>query len=328
MALQPIGAITREGIDVSAFQGAIDFARVREAGKTAVYIRATLGTDYVDPRMEENYAGARDNGLLVGFYHYVTARSTDAAVEEARFFVDTIRGKHVDLRLAMDFESFGNLADAQINAIARAFLDAVVQESGKEAVIYTGAFRARTLWDAALARDYPLWVAEYGAEPEDNDKWAGWVGFQYSSTGRVNGISGNVDLDRFTDGILVSEASPVPGTPTPMPIRTDKLICITVRRGDTLTAIARTYGTTVAQLVRLNAITNPDRIYAGQQLYVRVSSDYPADCCDIYTVRRGDTLWDIARRFGTTPERLAGINKIRNPDVIITGRKLMLGQCP
>ena len=65
--LNPLGEIAYEGLDVSVFQGIIDFARVRAAGKTAVYIRASLGEDYVDPRFEQNYAGARENGLLVGF---------------------------------------------------------------------------------------------------------------------------------------------------------------------------------------------------------------------------------------------------------------------
>ena len=326
--LESLGDIAYEGLDVSVYQGIIDFARVRAAGRTAVYIRASLGEDYVDPRFEQNYAGARENGLLVGFYHYITARDTAAAAREARFFVGQIRGKHVDMRLAMDFEQFGNLSNAQINDIARTFLDTITVESGKEAVIYTGASRARTLWSAELANDYPLWVAEYGAAlPAYNDKWAGWVGFQYTDRGRVDGISGNVDLDRFTKGILVSDASAIPGTPSPKPSTGTKLICVTVRRGDTLSALAREYGTTVQSLVQLNDLADPNRIRAGESLYVRVASDREGNCCDTYEVQRGDTLTAIARRFGTTVSRLAGINHLSNPDVIHPGQTLILGQC-
>lgn len=326
--LEPLGGVAYEGVDVSVFQGIIDFARVRAAGKSAAYIRASLGEDYVDPRFEQNYAGARENGMLVGFYHYVTARSAEAAVREARFFVGQLRGKQVDLRLAMDFEQFGSLSSAQINAIARAFLDTLTTESGKQAIIYTGASRARTLWSAELAADYPLWAAEYGAAlPEFNDKWRGWTGFQYSDRGRVDGIQGDVDLDRFTRGILQAEPSPVPGTPDPKPSSGSKLICIAVRRGDTLSALARKYGVTVQSLVQLNDLADPDRIRAGQMLYARVPSDHDGDCCDTYDVRRGDTLSGIARRFGTTADRLAAINRLPDPDRLRPGQTLLLGQC-
>ena len=326
--LNPLGEIAYEGLDVSVFQGIIDFARVRAAGKTAVYIRASLGEDYVDPRFEQNYAGARENSLLVGFYHYITARGEAAAVREARFFVGQLRGKQVDLRLAMDFEQFGGLNAAQINAIARAFLDTVTVESGKQAIIYTGASRARTLWDAALAKDYPLWAAEYGAAlPEFNDKWAGWAGFQYTDRGRVDGIAGNVDLDRFTKAVLQDDASAIPGAPAPKPSSGTKLICVAVRRGDTLGAIARKYGTTVQALARLNGLADPNRIRAGESLYVRVPSSREGDCCDTYEVRPGDTLSAIARRFDTSVRRLAGINRLSDPDRIQPGQTLILGQC-
>lgn len=206
--LKPIGNVIHEGIDVSVFQGSINFQRVREAGKTAVYIRSSLGSNYVDPNFRENYQNARANGLLVGFYHYVTARSTDEARQQARFFVDTVRGKQMQMRLAMDYEHFDGQTDREINDIAHEFMDELVTASGKEAVVYTGAYHAKVLWDQALADKYPLWVADYGAVlPEYNDKWRGWVGFQYSDKGEMGGIRGRVDLDRFTEGILLSDTS-------------------------------------------------------------------------------------------------------------------------
>ena len=326
--LEPLGDVSYEGLDVSAFQEDVDFSRVRAAGRTAVYIRSSVGTDYVDPRLESNYAGARDNGLLVGFYHCVTARNATEALAEARFFVDTLRGKRTDLCLAMDFEQFGELDDEQVNGIAQTFLNAIVRESGKEAVIYTGAYHARTLWSDALAARYPLWVAQHGAAlPEYNDQWPGWVGFQYSARGRVRGISGCVSLDRFTRGILVSDAAALPGQPAPRPEPREKLIRITVRRGEPLTRLAAQYGVTVGALIHLNAIRDPDRIRAGEKLYVRVTADFPDQCCDTYTVHRGDTLWDIARRFDTTVARLAGVNKLSDPDALRPGQRLTLGLC-
>ena len=95
-----------------------------------------------------------------------------------------------------------------------------------------------------------------------------------------------------------------------------------VQRGDNLTSIANRYGTTVSELVRLNNIANPDRIYEGQLLVIR-----PGSCNDTYVVRRGDTLSAIAARYGTTVARLAGINGISNADRIYVGQVLDLGLC-
>ena len=100
-----------------------------------------------------------------------------------------------------------------------------------------------------------------------------------------------------------------------------------MRRGDTLSSLAREYGTTVQSLVQLNDLADPNRIRAGESLYVRVASDREGNCCDTYEVQRGDTLTAIARRFGTTVSRLAGINHLSNPDVIHPGQTLILGQC-
>ena len=148
-------------------------------------------------------------------YHYVTATTVEEALTEASFFVSQLEGKTIYSRLAMDFESFGNLTREEINEIGLVFLQTVESLSGKEVVVYSDASNAQTLWNAEIAR-YPLWVAEYGvSEPQDNGRWNIWVGFQYSDSGRVSGIEGStVDLDYFTDEIFLSETeTPVPTVP-------------------------------------------------------------------------------------------------------------------
>ncbi len=99
-------------------------------------------------------------------------------------------------------------------------------------------------------------------------------------------------------------------------------ITYTVRAGDTLSEIAARYGTTVTELVRLNGIADRDRIYVGQVLLIPQGG-----CVDTYIVQSGDTLTQIASRFGTTVARLAGINGIRNTDRIYVGQVLTLGVC-
>lgn len=97
--------------------------------------------------------------------------------------------------------------------------------------------------------------------------------------------------------------------------------------GDTLSALARRYDTTVNAIVKLNNIPNPDLIYVEQVLYIQVNSGSPQECVNTYTVKRGDTLWKIAKRFGTTVNRLAATNEIRNVNLIIVGQVLDVGPC-
>lgn len=97
----------------------------------------------------------------------------------------------------------------------------------------------------------------------------------------------------------------------------------TVKSGDTLTAIAAKFGTTVEELVRWNKIPDPDLIHVDQVLIVD-ESDAPHET--IYTVKAGDTLSAIALRFGTTVPQLVTWNKIPNPDLITIGQKLIVAK--
>ncbi|HIS92291.1 MAG TPA: LysM peptidoglycan-binding domain-containing protein [Candidatus Alectryocaccomicrobium excrementavium] len=325
--LPALGNELYEGVDVSQFQGNISFSRVAADGIKAVYIRASLGDSYVDPNFVRNYTSAKANGLLVGLYHYMTAKTTAEAEAQARFFLRTIGNRSYDLKLAMDYGGDRGLTTSALNANALAFLGAVERNSGTRPIIYSNASNARDVWSQELANQYPLWVANYYVPlPEANGKWPGWVGFQYTNRGSVEGISGNVDRDRFTNYALRDTKIPTPEPPEP-PVTGKKLICYTIQRGDTLSGIAGRYGTTVAELTRLNDISNPDRIIAGETLYIRVPASDPSPCCDTYTVKRGDTLSEIAQRFSTTVAELVRLNNIENPRLIYVGQVLDLGQC-
>ena len=109
-----------------------------------------------------------------------------------------------------------------------------------------------------------------------------------------------------------------------VPLREEPGVTITtytVRRGDTLTSIARQFGTTVTSIVAINDLKNPNLIYVGEKLRVRVIKPV-AD--KTYTVRRGDTLWEIAQRFGTTVPALVRLNRLKNPDLIYVGDVLRI----
>ncbi|OJH36419.1 LysM peptidoglycan-binding domain-containing protein [Cystobacter ferrugineus] len=97
-----------------------------------------------------------------------------------------------------------------------------------------------------------------------------------------------------------------------------------VRSGDTLSAIAQRYGTTVNALAQANGISNPNRILAGQKLTVPGGGSAPSSGSGSYTVRSGDTLSGIAQRHGTTVNALVQANGIRNPDLIQVGQRLSI----
>lgn len=321
-AIPPSGGRQYRGIDISEFQGEIDFEEVRRSGIEAVYIRVGAG-EYTDEYFAENYERAKAAGLKIGFYHYVTARSVDEGRRQARFFASLAAGREPDMRLAMDFEYFGSLSVSQINAISEAYLDELTALTRREAVIYSDLSNARNIFSRALAEKYPLWAAQYGAdEPSANGKWREWVGFQYTDEGRVGGIYGNVDRNIFTEGIFLSDSWRIDGEKRTTVRAGTRTLTVYVRAGDTLWAIAREYGTTVEAIARENRIVDPNRIFAGERLRITLPARGSGE--EIYTVRRGDTPISIAGKFGVTLSALEDRNGLERGETIYAGDKLSI----
>ena len=329
-ALSPSSSVIYRGIDVSEWQGEIDFARVKEAGIEIVYIRAGQGFSYEDAEFERNYTEARRNGLKIGVYHYMTARSVEDARLQAQFFASLISGKQIDCRLAMDFESFGSLSRSQINEIAVAYMDELKRLTGKEVVVYSNTYDATYVFNSEVARE-PLWVAQYGVnEPQDNGNWGNWIGYQYSSSGRVNGINGNVDLDEYTEDILLESTQEIPEVEDPKCNKEDRIL-YRVKRGDTLSEIALEHNTTVNHLVLINDIQNPNLIFVGEILTISCNhnnsngtGNTSEENIILYTIKRGDTLSEIALEYDTTVISLVELNNIQNPNLIYAGETLRI----
>ena len=321
-AIPPSGGRQYRGIDISEFQGEIDFEEVRRSGIEAVYIRVGAG-EYTDEYFAENYERAKAAGLKIGFYHYVTARSVEEGRRQARFFASLAAGREPDMRLAMDFEYFGSLSVSQINAISEAYLDELTALTKREAVIYSDLSNARNIFSRALAEKYPLWAAQYGAdEPSANGKWREWVGFQYTDEGRIGGIYGNVDRNIFTEGIFLSDSWRIDGEKRTTVRARTRTLTVYVRAGDTLWAIAREYGTTVEAIARENRIVDPNRIFVGERLRITLPARGSGE--EIYTVRRGDTPISIAGKFGVTLSALEDRNGLERGETIYAGDKLSI----
>lgn len=219
MAMPPCGDKIYQGMDVSVWQRSIDWAKVRAAGVQVAYIRASEGSRVEDAYFRQHYEGAKAQGIRVGFYHYMTARNVTEAENQAEFFARVIRGTRPDCRLALDYEATGDMTSEEINACALAFLKRLEEVTGWEACLYADAWAAREIFskEEQLA-SYPLWIADWGVQtPQDTPLWRCWAGWQYTDNGRIPGVGGRVDLDRFNQGIFLKRDSGLSPAPTPCP---------------------------------------------------------------------------------------------------------------
>lgn len=318
--LKPDGEVLFQGLTINEFSFVYNLELARTQGVNAIVLRATAGSNYTDRRFAESAKRVQNAQMKLGFYHYLIAENEDEARAQARFFCATIADQAYDLRPAMQFESFGSLNADAINQIALAFLEEVETACGTAPAVYTYAEAATHLWSAEIARRYPLWLIEPSgsAEPNLESPWTSWAGWQYASTSNRACLVGSVPLSRLTSAMQINRD---------VEENERKLICLTVAPGDTLSGIARLFNTTVDEIVSLNEIANPNRIFPGQQLYLWVGQNVPYPCCDTYTVKRGDTLSAIGERFGVDWRRIASINQIADPNRILPGQQLRLGIC-
>lgn len=186
------------GIDVSRYQGKINWEKVALAAYRFVIIRATVGDYYTDPNFSENWSGAKDSGILVSAYHAVTPdRSAESQIEH---FFDILDNRKADLALILDIELARGVSPAAITACIKDCLNKTEQLDGRKPIIYT----AKWFWDinvlpSAEWAQYDLWVAHYGvSSPALPEGWSEWKFWQYSNRGRVSGIeSEHTDLDWF-----------------------------------------------------------------------------------------------------------------------------------
>lgn len=182
--------MTIKGIDVSHHNGAIDWQKVKADGIKFVFIKSTQGTGYskVD-YFRNNAPKALGYGLHVGAYHYAVFSNVPEAISEAQYFLSVIKDYKLTYPPVLDLEeNKENASKKQLTDAAIAFLD-VLKHAGYSPILYTGkSFLATDLDESRI--HYSLWIARYNDElGRKADIW------QYSSKGKVDGISGNVDMN-------------------------------------------------------------------------------------------------------------------------------------
>lgn len=323
------------GIDVSNWQRGIDLSAVP---CDFVICKATEGTYYVSGDCARQVEQALSLGKAVGVYHYANAGDARA---EADFFVNNCANWIGKVVWCLDWEGqnnhlFGSGAASQ-NWI-RTFCDRVRERTNTEPLVYVSAGYLNEVQNIG---NRGLWIAQYAdmnptgyqATPWNEGAYACAIR-QYSSSGRLNGYNGSLDLNKFYGDRATwnkyvgtsTSVTPAP-TPAPAPAPTPAAGTYTVKSGDTLSGIASMFGTTYQALAQLNGIANPNLIYPGQVLKVNgvAGSAAPAPSSGTtYTVKSGDTLSGIAAKYGTTWQELQKLNGIVNANVIYPGQVLKI----
>lgn len=190
------------GIDVSRYQGNIDWAKVKAAGVDFTILRSSIG-DGSDSRSGEdlrfavNVTEAKKAGLMVGAYHYLWAETVEDAVIEAKYFIKTIAPYDLDFPAVLDFEDPSqqdNLTNEERTAIAKAFLEEV-EKAGYYPMLYTNRNWATGYLNMDELSDYDVWLAEWFPKPAYTGDFDIW---QFTAYGKVAGIGGDVDLNVCT----------------------------------------------------------------------------------------------------------------------------------
>lgn len=187
------------GIDVSKYQPPIDWRTAREAGVSFAFIKATEGGDRVDPGFHAHWRGAKAAGIPVGAYHFFY--HCRPAAEQADWFIRNVPKGALPPVLDMEWTPFSPTCTIRrsgevIRAEARVFLDRLTAHYGQRPVIYSTVdfFQDTELWRVG---NYPFWLRSVAGHPQDVYAGRHWTFWQYTSTGLIPGVPGEVDINVF-----------------------------------------------------------------------------------------------------------------------------------
>ena len=189
---------TMIGLDVSRWQGDINFQEVKDAGVEFVFVRVGSqrgvgGEYYIDPKFHQNIKGFNEVGIPVGIYFYSYADSIKSAKTEAKWVVEQLKGYKVDLPVVFDWENWSffqefGISFYNLTEIAKSYLK-VIEDAGYEGMLYSSKNYLEKVW---YKTKYPVWLAHYTDKTNYEGEYKVW---QLCANGRVSGINGNVDIN-------------------------------------------------------------------------------------------------------------------------------------
>lgn len=289
-------------------------------GFAVCIIKATESTNYTNPILNSQVNAALSSNMKIGFYHFFR----NNGIAEAQYFVSEIKPylSSMKVKPTIDIEStysYGQIID---------FINFVESALGIECMVYCNYSYAKQLSLNSEIAKRTLWLAYYGTNDGNyyaapsNHGFANFAGQQYSSANYIGAV--NVDTNLFNENVYLNgkvETNPSTG-------ESSIENTYTVVYGDTLSEIAAKYGVDTTTLASLNGITNPNLIYVGQVLKIPSSSNDNISSTNgnfkSYTVVAGDTLSEIAVKYGVSISDLAALNGISNINLIYVGQVLRI----
>lgn len=337
------------GIDIASYQAWLDLSKVP---CDFVIIKVTQGTGYTNPDCVRAVEQAMSLGKGVAVYHYI---SGDNAVAEANFFINSILNWIGKVMICLDWELDQNSAWGDESYLEQV-INQVIARTGVPPMIYTPASRYNQVAEVAKRHNCGLWIAQYADMNPTGYQNTPWnegaytcAIRQYSSSGRLNGWNGDLDLDKFYGSLddfrkYYGSSSSAPSKPsTSGPSGTTLQLATWTMEGqygngaDRKKNLGFRYDEVqnfINHIASADVNTLVNEVYAGMygdgltrqtvlgSRYDEVQGAINANSAQYYTVQSGDNLGKIAIQFGTTVDQLVAWNNIANPDLIYAGQTI------
>ena len=339
------------GIDISAWQDGINLNKI---DFDFAIFKATEGTGYVDRCCDKFYQTAKKRGKCLGVYHFANGKNYK---DEADFFLKNIEGYIGEAVLVLDWESANNslFGASGEKKWVKNWLDYVYKKTGVRPMLYIQQSAMSRFKDIG---DYGLWVAQYANNNTTGYQTSPWnegaytcAIRQYTSSGSLSGYSGNLDLDKFYGDVPAWNKYAGKGNatkeekPDEKPAeKTTLQLAVEVMEGKHgtnkkrekslggryeevqafINHIASAAAETLVEEVKAGKYGNGNtrKTVLGSR-YEEVQAIVNGEGEKVYyTVKRGDTLSEIATKYGTTTNKLTRLNSIKNPDKIYAGQKI------
>ena len=347
-----------KGIDVSEFQGTIDWAKVKNDGVEFAILKLgniyDTDANYKDSKFDTNYKNARANGIKVGAYIYNYCNTVDNLKKGLDWAFEKLAGKELDLPLYLDMEDKTIAVETvdsltnQCNEFAK-----IVKEKGYKAGVYANLnWLKNELNPSKFDKDISVWVAQYYKECQYEGKYDIW---QYTSSGKVSGISGNCDMNYLYNEDIMEETSATVEDKKSIDELANEVIdgkwgdgqdrktnlekagydydAVQNRVNEILKekdnkksvtevakdVIAGDYGNGTERKEKLEA-----EGYDYETVQAKVNQLLGANVTKTYTVKSGDTLSEIANKYKTTVAKLVKDNNIKNANLIYVGQKIVI----
>ncbi len=263
-----------KGIDISHWQGTIDWDRVQSTDLDFVYVKATEGQDYKDPLFIQNVKGATNAGLRVGCYHFARFKTQKEAALEAAHFARYLIECERQLPPVLDLETSQGLSRTAFSDCVLRFSEVIEKKAGRTLMLYTSTAFAEGHLSPEL-KIFPLWIAHYGVNPpHENGIWDRWTVFQYTDSGAIPGIRGHVDLNEWDQNQSEHWANPN-STPKgygltqigsePFPVHQSPHT-LTIQKGDSFWKLESQHGWPHGTLQHYNPGLDPRSLQIDQKI--------------------------------------------------------------